>query len=113
MIYDKIDNIDTYTGLSEDIWKGLEWIRDVNPNIENGVYQINPRVKAIVSEYESKLENEYGYEAHKKNIDIQYLLSGEERIACLPIERLKEIQPYNEEIDAAFYAAAPSRRKWL
>ena len=104
MIYDKIDNLETYAGISEDIRMGLEWLRDVNPNIENGVYQINPRVKAIVSEYETKTENEYGYEAHRKNIDIQYLLSGEERIACLPIERLKETKAYNEETDAAFYA---------
>lgn len=104
MIYDKIDNLETYAGISEDIRMGLEWIRDVNPNIENGVYQINPRVKAIVSEYETKMENENGYEAHRKNIDIQYLLLGEERIACLPIERLKETKPYNEGKDAAFYA---------
>lgn len=104
MIYDKIDNLETYAGISEDIRMGLEWLRDVNPNIENGVYQINPRVKAIVSEYETKMENENGYEAHRKNIDIQYLLSGEERIACLPIERLKETKAYNEETDAAFYA---------
>lgn len=105
MIYDKIDNLETYAGISEDIRIGLEWLRDVNPNIENGVYQINPRVKAIVSEYETKMENEHGYEAHRKNIDIQYLLSGEERIACLPIERLKETKAYNEETDAAFYSA--------
>ena len=105
MIYDKIDNLETYAGISEDIRMGLEWLCDMNPNIENGVYQINPRVKAIVSEYETKTENEYGYEAHRKNIDIQYLLSGEERIACLPIERLKETKAYNEETDAAFYSA--------
>ena len=62
-------------------------------------------MKAIVSKYETKQENEHGYEAHKKYIDIQYLLSGEERIACLPIERLKEKQPYSEQSDAAFYSA--------
>ena len=105
MIYDKIDNIDVYGGVSDDIRMGLEWLRDVNPNIENGVYQINPRVKAIVSEYDTKKVNEHGFEAHRKNIDIQYLLLGEERIACLPIERLKETKAYNEETDAAFYAA--------
>lgn len=105
MIYDKIDNIDVYGGVSDDIRMGLEWLCDMNPNIENGVYQINPRVKAIVSEYETKTENEHGYEAHRKNIDIQYLLSGEERIACLPIERLKETKAYNEDNDAASYAA--------
>lgn len=105
MVYDKIDNLKTYRGLSEDICLGLEWLRDVNPDIEKGVYELSPRVKAIVSEYSTKEVNENGYEAHRKNIDIQYLLFGEERIACMPIERLKETMAYNEETDAAFYAA--------
>ncbi len=105
MIYDKIDNIEFYKGLSPNIALGLDFLRQMNPDTAVGTYQINHRVKVIVSEYETKMENEYGYEAHRKNIDIQYLLLGEERIACLPIDRLKEMKPYSEENDAAFYAA--------
>jgi len=105
MIFDHISNIATYKGLSPNIALGLDFLRQMKPDTAVGTYQINHRVKVIVSEYETKMENEYGYEAHKKNIDIQYLLSGEERIACLPVERLKETKPYNEEKDAAFYAA--------
>jgi len=30
---------------------------------------------------------------------------GEEQIACLPIERLKETKAYSDEKDAAFYSA--------
>lgn len=37
MIYDKIDNNDTYRGISEDIRIGLEWIRDVKIDIVGGV----------------------------------------------------------------------------
>ena len=105
MIYDNISNIELYKDLSPDIYEGLKFLREADTNIANGVYQINPRVKAIVSEYETKTENEYGYEAHRKNIDIQYLLSGEERIACMPIDRLNETKPYNMDSDAAFYEA--------
>jgi YhcH/YjgK/YiaL family protein len=103
MIYDKIDNIDIYVGISEDIRIGLEWLRDVKPDIENGVYEIIPRVKAIVSEYTTKEINENGYEAHREYIDIQYLISGEEIVGSLPLEYLKEIKPYKKETDAAFY----------
>ena len=106
MIYDKINNIDFYQGLSADICEGLKYLQQIDADIPSGVHQINPRVKAIVSEYETKLQNEHGYEAHKKYIDIQYLISGAERIACLPIEKLIETEPYNEEKDAAFYKAA-------
>lgn len=105
MIYDKIDNLETYAGLSEDILLGLKWLRNVKPDVEPGVYELSSRVKAIVSEYETKAVNENGYEAHKEYIDIQYLLKGSEKNCCLPIEKLKETKPYKEEIDAAFYKA--------
>lgn len=103
MIYDKIDNLKIYAGISEDIRLGLEWLRDVNPDIEKGVYELSPRVKAIVSEYTTNEVNENGYEAHRDYIDIQYLLKGSEKICCLPLEYLKEEQAYKAEIDAAFY----------
>lgn len=105
MVYDKIDNIELYKGLSEDICLGLEFLKNANPDIEFGVYELNPRVKVIVSEYRTKGDNEYGYEAHKKYIDIQYLLEGSEKVCCLPVEQLKETKPYSDYKDAAFYKA--------
>lgn len=106
MIFDHISNIAVYKDLSPDIYEGLMFLQQVSPDISIGTYQINPRVKAIVSEYETKVKNEVGYEAHRKNIDIQYLLKGEERVACLPVEKLEETMPYSEEKDAAFYTAS-------
>ncbi len=103
MIYDKLDNIELYKGISDDIYAGLEYLRVIDADIASGTYQINPRVKAIVSEYMTKAENQYGYEAHRKNIDIQYLIKGEEKISSLPLEYLKEAKTYDGVIDAAFY----------
>lgn len=105
MIYDNLLNIDLYKGLSPNIYEGLKFLREADATIDNGVDQINPRVKAIVSEYETKIENEYGYEAHKKFIDIQYTLKGQERVACLPLDKLTGTKPYSEEKDAAFFTA--------
>lgn len=105
MVYDKIDNLETYKGLSEDIYEGLKFLKNASPDLACGVHEINSRVKAIVSEYETKAVNENGYEAHKKFIDIQYLLKGAEKNCCLPVEKLKETKAYKEEIDAAFYEA--------
>ena len=101
MIYDKINNLEIYAGISEDIRLGLEWLRDADSDIEKGVYELSPRVKAIVSEYTTKEVN--GYEAHRDYIDIQYLLKGCEKICYLPLEYLKETKAYKAEIDAAFY----------
>ena len=106
MIFDHITNLNTYKTLSSGIFEGLRFLQRVSPDIAVGTYQINSRVRAIVSEYETKVKNEVGYEAHRKNIDIQYLLKGEERVACLPVEKLEETMPYSEEKDAAFYTAS-------
>lgn len=113
MIYDSFTNIELYKGISEDIYDGLSYLKELNPNIANGVYQITARVKAIVSEYETKKVNENGFEAHKKIIDIQYILKGQERVACLPIETMKETKPYSEEIDAAFYETNSQAQEML
>lgn len=105
MIFDHLDNIETYKGLSPDIYEGLLFLKQTTPDIAVGTYQIKSHVNAIVSEYETKALNKHGFEAHKKNIDIQYLLKGEERIDCHPVDKLTETVPYNDEKDAAFYAA--------
>ncbi len=105
MVYDSIDNIELYKGLSKNIYLGLEFLKNTTSDIENGVHELSPRIKAIVSEYKTKEVNEYGFEAHKKFIDIQFLLKGSEKICCLPIEQLKETKTYSEENDAAFYAS--------
>lgn len=107
MIFDSLENSEMYKGLPARICEGLQFLRETSPDIASGVYQICSGVKAIVSEYETKVENENGFEAHKEYVDIQAILAGEERIACFPIDRLKEIKPYSPEDDAAFYAAAP------
>ncbi len=103
MIYDKIDNWNLYAGISEDLRLGLEYLMSVSPDVELGVHELSPRVKAIVSEYTTKEENENGYEAHREWIDIQYLLKGSEKICCLPLEYLKETKAYDAGKDAAFY----------
>ena len=105
MVYDKIDYIETYKGLSEDLFEGVKFLKNAPLDLACGVHEINPRVKAIVSEYETKALNENGYEAHKKFIDIQYLLKGTENNCSLPVEKIKETKPYRETIDAAFYEA--------
>ncbi len=105
MIYDHINNFKTYAGISEDIRLGLEYLKQLKAGVEVGVYELSPRVKAIVSEYTTKEVNEVGYEAHRQNIDIQYNLVGEEKIDCVPLEQLSVTKPYSEETDAAFYSS--------
>ena len=103
MIYDSFDNLETYKGLSNDIYEALVFLKETDADIENGVHQLNPRVRAIVSEYETLRENPYGYEAHRRFIDIQYVFKGEEKVCYLPITKLVETKAYNPDADVAFF----------
>ena len=103
MVLDKIENIEIYKGFSNDIFEGLKFIKAANKNIEIGVYPINERVKAIVSEYETIENFSRGYEAHLHVIDIQYPIIGLERIKWSPIDEMKVNIPYETEFDRTFY----------
>lgn len=105
MVYDSLNNLETYKGLSEDIYESLKFLKQAGADIACGVHQLNPRVRAIVSEYETLKENPYGYEAHRRFIDIQFLLKGEEMVCSLPLPQLKETKAYNADSDVAFYSS--------
>ena len=56
-----------------------------------------------VSEYNSKDLSETKYESHKKYIDIQYMISGKEKMGIIQLENASGIHPYDEENDLVFY----------
>jgi biofilm protein TabA len=72
---------------------------------------------ATVSEYTSKNEETANFEAHRKYIDIQYVISGKELINVAPLTSVKEVvTPYDSAKDIEFltvikvvdYKASPS-----
>lgn len=103
MVLDQIKNIEIYKTLSPDIYAGLQFLANTQPDIELGTYVINERVKAIVSSYPTVERFERGYEAHKHAIDIQFPIIGRERVKWSPIEEMDVNIPYDEEKDRTFY----------
>ena len=74
--------------------------------VENGKYPLGEGVSAAVSEYESKTLEAAKFEAHRRFIDVQIILSGEEIIGVMPTEKMKLgdcIGEYNEDKDVEFY----------
>ncbi|MGB8490300.1 MAG: YhcH/YjgK/YiaL family protein [Bacteroidales bacterium] len=60
-------------------------------------------VYALVSEYLTKNEENARYEAHRKFIDIQYVISGREQIGIAPLSaRIETLEPYSEANDIEF-----------
>lgn len=56
-----------------------------------------------VQEYYGKAKSEALFESHKKYIDIQYVIEGEEIIGLSAIDKAKVKEQYNEDKDIAFY----------
>ena len=107
MILDQLENLETYKNLSPDIYEGLKYLRDVDPEIPIGSYRINERLVANVMEYNTVEEFKLGYEAHRKYADVQLALVGTELIRCKPLPQVTETIPYDEAKDAARYADCP------
>ena len=58
---------------------------------------------ALVSEYLTRNEEDAIYEAHRKYIDIQYIINGKELMGVAPMSQKKDIlAPYDPERDVEF-----------
>ena len=71
-------------------------IEDGRLELENGLY-VN------IESYETQARSERLFESHRKYIDIQYMIKGEELITVAPITDLRVIDQYNEDKDIEFY----------
>lgn len=60
----------------------------------------------MIDEYITKDEEVARFEAHRKYIDIQYVVSGEERIGITPLENTVVTVPFDEDKDILFLDAS-------
>jgi biofilm protein TabA len=101
MIIDNMKNIDIYAFKNKNLIKAFEYIQNSNfgDNATGKIDIDGHELYAIISEYSPKLENDVFWEAHKRYIDLQYIIKGEERIGYTSINNLEIIKPYDNEND--------------
>ena len=99
--------MDKYASIKELTPSGYDFVNNALQNgVENGKYPLEDGAYAAVSEYETKPMATAKFEAHKKFIDVQLILSGNEIIGVAPTALLVErIGEYNPEKDVEFFAA--------
>jgi biofilm protein TabA len=74
--------------------------------LPKGKYPIDgDQVFASVTESPTKDYDSTTWESHRKYIDIQYVIVGEERMGVNPVAQSTVIKSYNEERDVANYSA--------
>lgn len=104
MIKDNLQNLAYYNYFNPDIKFGLKYVRDTDFSaLENGKYElVEGKIYANIQEYITKPEAECQYETHKKYVDIQFMIKGEEKIGTGKIEDFEETSDYDEEKDIVF-----------
>lgn len=102
MIYDHKRNIATYAGIDPRIAKGLALLETEDfASMELGRYEVDgDKLFYLVQAYDSKVYEGVG-EAHKRYVDIQYLISGREKIMIGQMEEDSEL--VSERGDVYFY----------
>ena len=102
MIKDRLEHASSYYGISENLKKGFEWLKNNDmQNIMDGKYVIDgDKLFANVQSYNTK--EDAPFEGHRKYIDIQYMIKGVEKIGVVDYKNCSTIENYNEEKDIEF-----------
>jgi len=85
--------------------KAFDYIKQTDfSKLEAGKYVVDgDNLFAMVQEYDTKNDADCKLEAHKKYIDVQYVVSGEELIGIQPLINQTPSKEYDAENDYALY----------
>ena len=92
--------------LNQAAWdKAFTYLQNTDlKTLKNGRHVIDStNVYAIVTEAPSKDYDKTAFESHRKYIDLQYVIEGEENMAKTPVTSVTVNKPYDEAADIAFY----------
>ena len=103
MIFDTLDNVNNYEGLGR-VYTALKFLSETDfSKTPLGRYKLDgDNIFYMVQSYDTDPDKTIS-EAHKKYIDIQYMVEGEEIIGVADISSEKELTEAKEENDVWFY----------
>jgi len=117
MIADTLRNAALYRGLSSRIALAFDYLCGTDFALATmGTFEIDGRhVYAMVQEYRTLDRVQGAWEAHRKYIDLQYVVSGTEQIGYAPLRRLtpgcydeaRDILPLEGAWVGTFFACDP------
>ena len=103
MIYATIKDLEQYKKMHQGFEKAFDFLvnNDLN-SLQIGKHIIDgDNVFALVQEYETKESKDAKFEAHRKYIDLQYVVYGNEKIGHAIIDNRKDLMPFDQENDFA------------
>ena len=105
MIFDAIENSETYYELGDKFQRAFEFIKNTNfSKISDTKIEIDgDNIFALVQKYNTNNPKNAKWESHRKYIDIQFMFSGAENIGFVLTDYLDITEKYNNEKDVEFY----------
>ncbi|MFA6108145.1 MAG: YhcH/YjgK/YiaL family protein [Candidatus Latescibacterota bacterium] len=91
MIIDELKHAASYYGLSPRLEAALRYLERTDfSQVATGRYEIEgDAVFALVQEYQTKPREQGAWEAHRRYLDVQYVVSGAESMGFAAIDRLQ------------------------
>jgi len=102
MIRDTIEHIGQYAQAHPLFKTAFEFL-ETYKELDIGKYPLENGVFALVQRYTAKPITDCRWEAHKKYIDIQYIVKGSEAIGTAYENEMRVTVPYHPDKDIAFY----------
>jgi biofilm protein TabA len=108
MLVSDLDHIDHQIAGTPGLQKALTFLRLHNiHDLADGKVEIDgDRVFALVQRYETMITDVPKFEYHRKYIDVQFIVSGEEVISWAPISLMTITEAYDEGKDICFGTVA-------
>ena len=109
MILDSLSLWHRYAPLHPRLARAFAFLKQVGPDVAIGRHEIaGDEVFALVQRYQTRPVDGMQLEAHRRYIDVQYLVSGREVIHWAPLRELAHVtQPYDATKDAGLFALSP------
>ena len=111
MIIDALLQAAGYAPLNPRLPAAFDFLRSASlPLLPDGRFEVEgPDLVAIVVRTQGKPREEARLEAHRKFIDIHYIIAGMEEMGWSPLPSCTTIaEPYDEEKDILFFADRPA-----
>lgn len=110
MIIDRLENVFRCNVLNAGIAKAFAYLQSTDlAAIVPGRYEIDgDNIFAIVQEYQTVSAEAEQVEAHKKYIDVQYMISGAEMIGHAILQDQIPSQVYEDTTDFMLFSEVPS-----
>lgn len=114
MIIDYLDNADRYAPLHPGLAAGFAFLRRTNlADLPDGKHTLDgDRLFAIIARDEGRGREKSLLESHRRYLDIQYVISGEDCIGWRPLGDCRRVStPYDAEQDLGFFYDRPD--SWI